>query len=111
MLCAAKSKFKGIRSGSTVCSSIPKRRGHSKINQQVKKALYNWILQYPQVVHSPIANVCLKVSIDGQVETQLVPKLLLNVSIRELHNSTVSPLEEGGLKEALDADNNIIISY
>ena len=36
--------------------------------------------------------------------------LLLQVSVRELHNSMVSPLEEGGLKEASDKDNNIIIS-
>ena len=30
------------------------------INKQVKKSLYNWIIQYPQVVVSPIANDYLK---------------------------------------------------
>ena len=58
----------------------------------------------------PIANDCLKLFIDGKVELQLVPKFLLQVSVRELHNSMVSPSEEGGLKEARDADNTIIIS-
>ena len=38
-----------------------------------------------------------------------MPKLLLQVSIREVHNSMVSPPEEGGLKESMDEDNNIII--
>ena len=91
-------------------SSIPKRWGCSKFYQQVKKSLYNWILQNIQVVVSPISNYCLKLSIDGQVKPQLVPKLLFHVSFRELNNSMVSSPEEGGIKEAIDSDNNIIIS-
>ena len=39
-----------------------------------------------------------------------MPKFLLQVSVRELHNNTVSPPEEGVMKEARDEDNNIIIS-
>ena len=58
----------------------------------------------------PIANDCLRVSIDGHSEPQLVPKLLLKVFVWELHNSMAITPEEGGLKEARDADNNIIIS-
>ena len=53
---------------------------------------------------------CLKVSIDGQSEPQLVPTLLLQVSIRELHNIMVSPPDEGELNEARYADNIIIMS-
>ena len=34
----------------------------------------------------------------------------MEVSVQELHNSMVSPPEEGGMKEARDEDNNIIIS-
>ena len=55
--------------------------------------LYNWILQHTQVVKYPIANDCLKLSIDDQAEPQLVPKLLFQVSVRELHNSIVSSTE------------------
>ena len=47
---------------------------------------------------------------DGHTEPQLVPKLLLQVSVRELHNNLVSDTDYGGLKEARDAENNIIIS-
>ena len=89
--CAAKSNHKPIRSGSMLCSSILKKLGYPKINQQVKKSLYNWILQHLQVVQYPISNNDLKVYIDGHSEPQLVTKLLLQVSIRELHNIMVSP--------------------
>ena len=52
----------------------------------------------------------MKVYIDGHTEPQLVPKLLLKFSIWELHNILVSDPVDGGLKEAIDAENNIIIS-
>ena len=58
----------------------------------------------------PITNDFLKVSIDNHSEPQFVSKLLLQVSAQKLHNSMVSPPEEGLLKEAIDVDNNIIIS-
>ena len=59
---------------------------------------------------STIANYCLYVSIYGNSKKQLMPKLLLQVSVEKLHNIMVSPPEEVGLKEARDEDNNIIIS-
>ena len=57
-----------------------------------------------------IANYCLKLSIYDQVEQQLPYKLLLRVSVIEVHNIIVIPTEESRLNEARDADNNIIIS-
>ena len=45
-----------------------------------------------------------------QTEPQLVPKLLLQVSVRELNNSLVSDTNDGGLKDARDEYDNIIIS-
>ena len=45
-----------------------------KINDQINKSLYNWIMHHPQVVQSPAVNDCLKVKIDGHTEPQLVPK-------------------------------------
>ena len=67
-------------------------------------------MHHPQVVQSPIVNDCLMVKIDGYTEPQPVPKLLLKVSVRELHNNIVSGKKYGGLKEARDEDDNIIIS-
>ena len=61
-------------------------------------------------MQSPIFNDCLKVNIDGHTEQQLFPELLLQFSFRELYNSLFSDPVDGGLKEARDVENNIIIS-
>ena len=81
-----------------------------KTNDQKRKSLYNWIMHHPQVVQSLIFNDCMKVKIDGHTELQLVPKLLLQVSVQELHNSLVIDPVYGRLKEAIDAETNIIIN-
>ena len=47
---------------------------------------------------------------DDQIEPQLVPKLLLQVSVRELHNSLVDDPNDGGIKDERDKDENITIS-
>ena len=49
-------------------------------------------------------------NIDGHTRPQNFPIFLLQVSVRELHNSFVNDPDDGGIKEARDADNNIIIS-
>ena len=72
--------------------------------------MYAWITRHPKVVQSPISNDCLEVMLDDQTEPTLVPKLLLQVSVRELHNILVSDPNEGGLKDARYEDDNIIIS-
>ena len=72
--------------------------------------MYTWITRHSQVVQSPISNYCLKVILDDQTEPQLVPKLLLQVSVRELHIRLVSDPNNGGLKNARDEDGKIIIS-
>ena len=72
--------------------------------------MYAWITRHPQVVKYQLSNYCLKVMLDDQTEPQLLPKLLLQMSVRELHNSIVSDPNDGGLKYARDEDNNIIIS-
>ena len=76
-----------------------------------KKALYNRILQHPQVMQTSIKIYCRNLSIEDQAETQLVPKLSLRVLFRELYNMMVSSLEDSWLEEARNAENNIIINY
>ena len=48
--------------------------------------------------------------LDDQTEPQLVPKLLLQVSVGELHNSLVSDPSDGCIKDDRYEDDNIIIS-
>ena len=57
-----------------------------------------------------MSNDCLKVVFDDQTEPRLVPKLLLWVSVRELHNSLGSDTNDIGIIDARDGENNIIIS-
>ena len=71
---------------------------NSKTNYQINKSIYNWIMHHSKVVQSPIFNDCLKVNNDGNPRPQSVPKLLLQASIRELHNSLVSDPDKGGIK-------------
>ena len=71
-----------MRVGTSQWTKKTKLKGHSKINEQIKRNLYAWIKRHPQVVQSPISNDCLKIMFDDQTETQLVPKLLLQVSVR-----------------------------
>ena len=87
-----------------------KRKGNSKINEKIKCNLYTWITRHPQVFQSPISNDCLKVVLDDQSEPQLVPKLLPQLFVRELHNSLVGDTNDGGLKDARDEYGKIIIS-
>ena len=75
-------------------------------NQRLDKEVffYNWIIHHPQVFPSPIFNCCLKINIDGHTRPQIVPKLVLQFFIREIHNSLVSDPEDGGLKKARYAE-------
>ena len=59
---------------------------------------------------SPIDNDCIKLSIYGQAEPQLVPKLFFQVLVIQLHNIIVVPPEIGGTKEAIYTEDKIIIS-
>ena len=86
------------------------QKGHSKISEQIKKYLYNWIMHHAQVVKSRIANDCIKVKIDGYTEPQLVPILLLHESVRKIHNNLVSATKDCGLKESRDEYDNTRIS-
>ena len=63
--------------GSFLWSIIHKISGHTKINLFVKQDLYSLVLRHSQVVHSPIANDLLKVSINDQNQKYISPKLLL----------------------------------
>ena len=74
--------------------------------------MYAWITHHPQVAQSPISNGCLKVMFDDQTETKLIPHFLLQVSVRELHNSLVKYPNDGGLKDSRDEyDNSIMRDY
>ena len=57
-----------MKVGNIQCTKKIKRKGHSKINEHIKRNLYAWITCHPQVVQSSIYNDCLKVMFDDQTE-------------------------------------------
>ena len=61
---AAKSKRKSMKVGNSLWTNKIKRKGHSKINDQIKINLYEWITCHPQVLQSAISNDCLKLMFD-----------------------------------------------
>ena len=99
-----------MKVGNSLWTNKTKRKGHSKINDKIKLNLYEQITLHPQVVQSPISYDCIKVMFDDKIQPQLVPNVLLQVSVRELHNRLVSDPDDGGIKDARDEYNNIIIS-
>ena len=47
---AAKSKLRSMKVGNSLRIKKTKRKGYSKINEQIKFNLYTWIISHPQVV-------------------------------------------------------------
>ena len=45
-----KSKLKAIKYGNAPWALKPKQNGNSKINDQIKKLMYNRVMNHPQVV-------------------------------------------------------------
>jgi hypothetical protein len=83
--------------------------GHRKITPTTKQAIVHWIWSHENVVTSPIYNETLLVKKQGSIKKHHVPKLLLEVPIRELHNLLVASLEHGGLLQSRDEDGIIIV--
>ena len=56
-----------MKVGNSLWTKKIKRKGHSKINDQIKRNFYTWITRHTQVFQSPISNDCLKVMLDDQI--------------------------------------------
>ena len=85
-------------------SSIKKREGYKKITADMRKQLLDWICNHPHVVDSPIHRDTLLVMNPETKKKERVGKLLLQVSVQELHNNLVEPVKNSGLECARDAE-------
>ena len=83
-------------------------KGHSKITPEITESVCEWVKSHPNVIISPIANDAIFVG-KGE-ERRRVPKLVREISVRELHNMMILPESEGGLGCVLDASGNVIVS-
>jgi hypothetical protein len=85
-------------------SQRKKRKGHSEITPELRADVKDWIMAHDNIINSPIARDTLLVN------GVRVGKLLREVSIRELHNHMVRPVNEGGLASARNSVGKIIVS-
>jgi len=77
----------------------------------IRQKLHDWILDHPHVIDSPITNDCLWIKDPEAPEgRRRVGKLLLEISVRELHNDLLDTPENGGLAEARDESGDVLIS-
>eukprot|EP00957_Ditylum_brightwellii_P003606 272940-Ditylum_brightwellii.AAC.1 len=51
-------------------SSIPKRKGFTKITSDVKKALIDWIVQHDNIKHSSSKKEVINVKLESYVEKE-----------------------------------------
>ena len=79
----------------TVFSQVVKRKGWTKVNEDLRGKVHSFNENHPNVVQSPIMNdfVSVKDKADPTI-VHKVPKLLLQVSIQELHNDLIEQLLE-----------------
>ena len=79
-----------------ICSSIPKRKGHTKITSDVKKALIEWIVQHDNIKHSSSKKEVINVKLEGCVDKVLMQKFFMHIPFRELHADLLkSPQDRG----------------
>ena len=71
--------------------------------------LRSWIINHSSVVTSPIQQDTIMIKHKDGTQ-QCVPKLLLECSVRELHNDLIKVPEHGGLEGAVNDSGEIIIS-
>jgi len=92
-------------------SRVKQRKGFTKITAEIREKLNDWVLAaHLHVIQSPITNDTLLIDYRNTGVTTRVPKLLIEISIRDLHNDLLELPESGGLAEARDAEGKVIIS-
>jgi hypothetical protein len=89
-------------------SCVKNRKGYSKVSLSLRKSLLQWILDHPSVVPSPISKDTLLVRNPDTGVKERVGKLLLEISVRELHNDLLD--DKKGLKEARNEKGEVLIS-
>ena len=85
----------GILQTGTLFSQVVKSKGWTKVNKELEEKVHSFIENHLNIVQSPLMNdyVSVKDKANPSVVHKL-PKLLLPVSIQELHNDLIEQLPE-----------------
>ena len=107
-------KRKSLKAGNATTSKSKMtrpRKSYSKLKPEVRQAVYDWVVNHENVIHSLIFNDTLLLELTGStLPKRRIGKLLLEIPVRDLHNHLVSPLEEGGLPQARNKDGIVMVS-
>ena len=81
------------------------------ISKALRQEIDDWMMKNPNVCQSPITRDTLLIADAYSKVKRRVPKLLLECSMRQLHNEFITSPNDGGLLGARHAEtNNLIIS-
>ena len=76
------------KDGCSFWTSEKRRKGFSKINYSVKSYFHKWVISHSLMIQFPIENYYIRVKFDNVlrgVNIELRQKMLLQVSVREVH--------------------------
>ena len=80
-----------------------------KMSKSLRKKTVDWIMKNSNVRQSPITRDTLLIA-DAYTKVKLrVPNLLLECSMRQLHNELIASPDDGGLVEARHAETKDVI--
>jgi hypothetical protein len=83
-------------------SILPRTLRPKKVSDTLRALVVEWILKNSNVRQSPIVNDSLLIKNNETGQKERVPKLLLECSMRQLHNELLASPQDGGLAGARD---------
>mmetsp|Transcript_49984 Transcript_49984/g.50829 ORF Transcript_49984/g.50829 Transcript_49984/m.50829 type:complete len:132 (-) Transcript_49984:258-653(-) len=90
---------------SIIYCQVIKRKGHKKVDPDLEKWVQQWVRNSEVCVQSPIKDDVVTIQdLSHQNNKRKIPKILLQCSVRELHNELVKE------PEVRDANGNVLVS-
>jgi hypothetical protein len=81
-----------------------------KVSEPTRLPVIHWVVKHENVINSPICYETLLIKAPGCNQKTQVGKLLLDISVRELHNKMVSDVIDGGLANARNLNGKVTVS-
>ena len=97
----------------TTWSIVSQRNNYNTDQKSMNRVLFDWILNHPHVISSPILRDTVLVKVpqaDGHVTKERVGKLLLEISVRELYQDLLKPPPIGLSNVYCKESKNVLVS-
>ena len=101
------------REKGTTWSIITHRKGYNTKQSSLNASLFEWVLNHPHVIASPIYKDTVIVNVpngNGEFTKERVGKLLLEISVRELHDDMMKDPPIGFSDAYCKSTNKLLIS-